>query len=350
MSFIIKICIIAFSFGAMISYVIIITDFSIPIWRQIAGNNTILSERWLAAIIIVIPLFFLSLVRRMGDLRWISYLSVSCTILFIGFLVIGYATGNTNPEKFGEIVWIRVDVSMFKVIGIIIFAFACHTNVCPINYEFKNSNRHRVAFSLYLSILISFTFYFMCAIFGYLSFLDNTQGSLFKSFSFRQENWYNQIFAAIFNINVYVSYPLVCLPLKISLDNLLSPLWRWKIPLGMKPKVPESLNKYNITKDLYIYLWDSMESIRYFFITVIVCLITYFCGVFIPSIDIVFSIVGATAGSLLAYIIPVMLYIKLTKLPWRNWKVIFSIFFLIFSILVGIFITIVTILDVAGVI
>lgn len=350
MSTLIKLCIIAFSFAGLIGYVIIISDFTIPIWRTLAGNNTIMSQRWLSALIVIVPLFLISQVKRMGDLRWISYLSVSCIVIFVGFVIISYATGSTNPQKIGDIIWVRVDIKMFKVIGIIIFAFACHTMVAPINYEFKKTNRHRVGFSIYMGVLFSSIFFLMTAIFGYLCFLDNTNGNLLRSFFYSQDTWYNQVFAAIFTLNIFVCYPMVCFPLKLSLDNLISPLWRWKFPLGAKPYVPQAFQKYEITKDIYLYFYDSMESIRYFFITFFICFVSYICGVFIPNIDVIFSIVGSSAGALIAYIIPIMLYIKLAKHPWKDWRIIISIIALILSILAGIFVTIISILGAAGVV
>jgi hypothetical protein len=62
--------------------------------------------------------------------------------------------------------------------------------------------------------------------------------------------------------------------------------------LGSQPKLPKFLVEYTWAHDLYFELWKGMETFRYFIYAIFIAITCYVLSIFIPNIDMVFSVVG----------------------------------------------------------
>lgn len=77
----------------------------------------------------------------------------------------------------------------------------------------------------------------------------------------------------------------------------------------------------------------------------------FFCAVYFPKVDVVFSLTGSTASTCTSYILPGLLYIKLTRQmyphkKWYSWDIILGGLITLFGICFGIFVTTISIIEI----
>lgn len=194
----------------------------------------------------------------------------------------------------------------------------------------------RVSGSITLGGFSVFIIYLVCSLFGYLNFLDATQAPVVNSFIYNSTNWYNYIFTAIFCLMIFLTFPIAMIPCRLAFDNILSPIWRWKLPLGG----PRILNSENEKFDALLeWVWNHGENIRLFIETVFLCTTCLLFAMLIPNVKIVMQVVGSSTTAATNLILPTLLYIKLSPLPWKNWKIILAIILCTFGCFFACFVT-----------
>jgi amino acid permease len=134
MSFFLKICVISINFGATIGYTIIIGQLSKRVFTQVLGTNHFLSNIYFSTLTFIVPVFFLCLLRKMSDIRFVSFLSMIAVIAFIGYVIVGFIFNILGEKSVDTTIhFFNFNISMLRVLGIITFAYASHTSLCPIH-------------------------------------------------------------------------------------------------------------------------------------------------------------------------------------------------------------------------
>lgn len=342
LSIVIKFSIIVGCFGTLIAFIDMITDFIMPIFQLIASSDSLLLQRWFSTLLVSIPLFLISLIKRMSNLRFASFLNVITELGFLIFLF--YSFFNPAPGSSSGIATpVKISFSTLRAFGIVIFSFDCHTVLCGINYEFKRENHSRVRYAIILAEVVILCEYLFVAIIGYLLFFDSTNANIFKSFTYSQKYWMNYIFSCLYGFTLILVYPMIMYPLKISFDNFISPLWRWKWKLGQEPPKIQSLNEGN--QRIFEWFWIHMEDFRYYSYSFFFTFFAWILAVYVPNVDTLFSIIGSLMGSMLCIIFPFIMYIKLTKNQWKHWTVVIAIIGAIFGIITCIVLTTISVID-----
>lgn len=333
----IKLCLFFSQIGTLISFLQVIADFMSPIMIAITGNpKSVFAQRWTILLITYVPIMMFSMIKRMHDLRFISYISIGAVISFVGFLIVCFFANVTAPERKGELVFFRYNMNFPKTLGMIVFAYSCAASLIPINYEYEAKQHLLVSGSITMGGFSVFVIYLLCSLFGYLNFLDATQAPIVNSLVFNSNHWYNYIFTAIFCLMIFLTFPIAMIPCRLAFDNILSPIWRWKLPLG-GPRVLKSANEKLDT--ILEWIWDHGENIRLFLETAFLCTICLLFAMLIPNVKLVMQVVGSSTTAATNLILPPLLYIKLTSYPWKNWKVILAIILLTFGVFFAIFVT-----------
>lgn len=143
--FLVKLSVVLLNFGACLSYFIILGDLLLPVFRFAIGEDVWVLQgfqgRFFVTLMVAIPVVLMSTVKRIADMRFFSYVSLTAVLAFSIFVIVGFATGAT--DKVGNVVLSKFNLGMFRVLGIIVFAFGSHTNICPINREFHHTNQHK---------------------------------------------------------------------------------------------------------------------------------------------------------------------------------------------------------------
>jgi len=165
------------------------------------------------------------------------------------------------------------------------FSFVCHTAVLPIYAELKQPSPARMQAVSNTSVSICLILYVTSALFGYLTFFNWMEAEMLLMYSYVDST---DIMTLIVRLTVLVAVvltvPLTHFPARKAFTFLIF------------PDQP--------------FTWAKHLGIMAFLMTFINTLV-----IFVPSIREVFGIIGATASTMLVFILPSVFYLKLDKRP-----------------------------------
>ena len=291
------------NFGTSIAYIDVIGDI---ICGWLGGNakfGALLS-------VLIFILFPLCCIRTFDQLRFTSYLgSAIYTTFGIAVVMIYFShsyedtvqaaidSGNANEKQ-----EIGFTIDFARIIPIQTLAFACHTILFPVYSEYmslKNATTKSFNNAVTIAIVLCCTLYLSIGIFGAMTFQSYTAGDILLNYS-KHNGFFPNFLQAVFAVSLCFTYPLVVFPLRDSLDKMLMKIdWFENFVFNTDPQ----------TKCL---------SQRWYAETVIVCLSGFCVAIVLPSIEVIFGITGALAGTTLCFIIPSFMYLKATNVYNNN--------------------------------
>lgn len=185
------------------------------------------------------------------------------------------------PESRGQVKGsIIIRPGIFEAVGVISFAFVCHHNSLLIYGSLRTPTIDRFARVTHYSTGISLVACLVMAYFGYLTFGDKTLGNVLNNFP--NDNTLVNIARLCFGLNMLTTLPLEAFVCREVMNNY------WF------PDEPYQPNRHMIfTTSLVVS-------------AMVLSLITCDLGV-------IFELFGATSACALAYILPPLCYIKLSK-------------------------------------
>jgi len=402
LSFFIQFCIFILNFGCTISYTIVVSDI-LRDWFVSVPNGKFYHS--IVLLIIMIPVVLISMSKKISNLRFFSYFSISTILLFIFFVVLCYFFGVTGDLKGGELMYfpdftkLETYLHCFSILGVVTFAYACHTNLCPISSEFKKKNRYKIGYAIFGSILIDFGLYSFIAGFGYLSFTSNTRSDIISSYS--GAGLINNSLKLLLGVSICATYPMASYPARLALVNAtfdgLRIIWSWRfssmlsiedinngdeiitpIPNSSKKnKKKKNLNNSNNglleenngeespdnSTDIFDLANENSRkqlmpppgnpaflrpntkqnklvgfcfNILY---TTLIGIVSYLFAVFYPHAEVIFGLIGSTASTCTAYIFPCLFFLKLFKLRYNDINTYLVVGLLIFGVSFGLFVT-----------
>nr|CAB3266256.1 sodium-coupled neutral amino acid transporter 2 [Phallusia mammillata] len=170
------------------------------------------------------------------------------------------------------------------------FSFVCHTAVLPIYAELKRPSAARMQKVANTSIGLCFFLYSLAALFGFLTFYNWMEAEMLLMYSLTDPS---DVLTLIVRLTVLVAViltvPLTHFPARKALTFLLFP-----------------------NKD---FSWAIHLGIMMFLLTFINILV-----IFVPSIREVFGIIGATASTMLVFVLPCVFFLKLSPLKLKSPK------------------------------
>ncbi|XP_076022269.1 sodium-coupled neutral amino acid transporter 3-like [Genypterus blacodes] len=285
--------------GAMSSYLFIV-KYELPLVIQAFLGHRISSEDWfmngnyLIVIVTVSIIFPLTLMKHLGYLGYTSGFSLTCMVFFLSAVIYkkfntvcpleafgNYSVNLVDPEDTCNAKLFTINQETAYTIPILAFAFVCHPEVLPIYTELHNPTKKRMQNIGNVSILSMFIMYFLTAIFGYLTFYENTEAELLHTYN-KMDPLDTLILCVRLAVLVAVTLtvPVVLFPIRRALQHLLFP---------EKP--------FNWARHIIIAL----------------CLLTAvnLLVILVPNIRDIFGIIGATTAPSLIFILPGLFYIRI---------------------------------------
>jgi sodium-coupled neutral amino acid transporter 11 len=185
------------------------------------------------------------------------------------------------PESRGELRGsILIHSGIFEAIGVISFAFVCHHNSLLIYGSLRKPTIDRFSRVTHFSTGISLVACLVMALTGYLTFGNKTMGNVLNNFP--KDNIMVNIARLCFGLNMLTTLPLEAFVCREVMNNY------WF------PDEPFHPNRHLIfTTSLVV---SAMT------LSLLTC-----------DLGIVFELFGATSACALAYILPPLCYIKLSK-------------------------------------
>ncbi|XP_069760245.1 sodium-coupled neutral amino acid transporter 4-like [Narcine bancroftii] len=371
------VCITMQNIGAMSSYLFIV-KYELPeVIRAFMGIEEV-SGQWytngnylvvIVSLCIILPLAFF---KNLGYLGYTSGFSLACMVFFVGVVIykkseipcslpaFGHYTGNLTflPNTTGHVVTMHSTVlnkstdhdlnlmmphvnghttmdvgdshiytngfghdshyedDMCKpkyfifnsqtayTIPILAFAFVCHPEVLPIYRELKDRSQKKMQHVSNVSITAMFIMYLLAALFGYLTFLGQVETELLHTYTkvFHFDVLILSVRLAVL-VAVILTVPIVLFPIRASIQELIFP-------------------------------GRSFNWIRHTVIAGILVILNNLLVIFVPSIRDIFGFIGASAATMLIFILPSACYIRLVKKePMRSMQKIGATIFLVIGII-----------------
>ncbi|XP_056897631.1 sodium-coupled neutral amino acid transporter 5b [Takifugu flavidus] len=285
--------------GAMSSYLFIIKS-ELPLVIQAFLGQTSNSDNWFMNgnyLIIIVTLSIilpLALMKHLGYLGYTSGFSLSCMVFFLSAVIYKkfnitcplQTFGNASvsdlvPDDGCTTKYFTINQETAYTIPILAFAFVCHPEVLPIYTELSNPTKRRMQNIGNVSILGMFTMYFFTAIFGYLTFYENTEAELLHTYS--QVDPLDTLILCVrvaVLVAVTLTVPVVLFPIRRALLQLLFP---------GRP-----------------FHW-----LRHVCIALCLLLVVNLLVILVPDIRDIFGITGATTAPSLIFILPGLFYIRI---------------------------------------
>uniref|UniRef100_A0A669D1K1 Solute carrier family 38 member 4 n=1 Tax=Oreochromis niloticus TaxID=8128 RepID=A0A669D1K1_ORENI len=254
--------------GAMSSYLFIV-KYELPevirafLHLEENSGEWYLNGNYLVLFVSVGVILPLSLLKNLGYLGYTSGFSLSCMVFFLG------VTAYTVP--------------------ILAFAFVCHPEVLPIYSELKDRSRKKMQNVSNLSILAMLIMYMLSALFGYLTFYDNVEAELLHTFTkvYKFDTMLLLVRLAVLTA-VTLTVPIVLFPIRSSITTLL-------------------------------FSGREFSWTRHLLIAAFILAFNNMLVIFVPTIRDIFGFIGASAATMLIFILPAAFYLRLVKsLPLRS--------------------------------
>ncbi|KAM0711973.1 hypothetical protein Q7P35_001343 [Cladosporium inversicolor] len=276
----------AFAFGGMVAFCIIIGDTIPHVLSAVFPSLPQTSVLWLLtdrrAIIV---LFVLGMSYPLSLYRDIAMLSKASTFALVSMGVIVVTILTQGPrlpaDMRGQLRGsLLINDGVFQAIGVISFAFVCHHNSLLIYGSLRKPTMDRFARVTHYSTAISMVACLSMALGGYITFGDMTKGNVLNNFP--TDNIMVNIARLCFGLNMITTLPLECFVCREVMTEYYF------------PGEPHNPNRHLIfTTSLVV---SAMT------LSLITC-----------DIGVVFELVGATSACALAYILPPLCFVKLTK-------------------------------------
>ncbi|XP_038155679.1 sodium-coupled neutral amino acid transporter 4 isoform X2 [Cyprinodon tularosa] len=188
-------------------------------------------------------------------------------------------------------------------VPILAFAFVCHPEVLPIYSELKDRSRRKMQNVSNLSILAMLIMYMLSALFGYLTFYGNVEDELLHTFTkvYKFDTMLLLVRLAVLTA-VTLTVPIVLFPIRSSITTLL-------------------------------FRGREFSWIRHLLIAMFILVFNNMLVIFVPTIRDIFGFIGASAATMLIFILPAAFYLRLVKsLPFTSWQKIGALVFLLVGI------------------
>lgn len=308
--------------GAMLSYLFIVKNELPNVIKFLIGmeNSTAwyLDGRFLLGVVtfgIILPL---CLLKNLGYLGYTSGFSLTCMFFFLVVVVYNkfkipcpYISVNEtlsnsqNATVEGQCTakYFTFNSKTAYALPTLAFAFVCHPSVLPIYSELRDRTQKKMQLVSNISFFAMFLMYFLTAIFGYLTFYDKVESELLGTYSNKKDILLLTVRLAVI-IAVILTVPVLFFTVRSSLFEL------------------ARKTKYKF--------WQLL------LVTIILLIIIDLLVIFIPAMKDIFGAIGATSANMLIFILPSMLYLKITSgnetlAKERFWAGAFFVLGLLFS-------------------
>ncbi|KAH8607968.1 putative Transmembrane amino acid transporter protein putativeputative [Trypanosoma vivax] len=268
-----------FTFGTCVSYVIaighllepVLSDPRTPEWLHgRAANRMITSAIWF------LGMFPLSLPKEINSLRYASTIGVFCVCFFVICIVVHSLQ---NGFKGGKL---RDDVAMFKTgnsaiegLSIFMFAYLCHMNCFSIYAEMRKPSVRRMTLHTGYSMTMCCIVYIVAGFFGYADFGSKVTETVFCFYDVRSN-----------------------VPMAVAFAGML-----FKLCAGFSLCAQPARDCC-----YYIIGWDinTLPAWKNSLFCGTMALFALLLGLFIPTLNTVFGLLGSFCGGFLGFCLPAL--------------------------------------------
>jgi sodium-coupled neutral amino acid transporter 11 len=282
-----------FAFGGMVAFGVIVGD-TIPhvlvaLWPTLSDVPVLglLANRQVAIAVFVMGVSYpLTLYRDIAKLAkastfaLIGMIIIVATVLIQGFFVPAEDKGSFSTPL------LTVNGGIFQAIGVISFAFVCHHNSLLIYGSLKTPTIDNFSRVTHYSTGVSMLACLAMALAGFLTFGDRTLGNVLNNFP--ADNIMVNVARLAFGLNMLTTLPLEAF---VCREVMLTYFF------------PDE--GFNMQRHL---LFSTSLVASAMVLSLVTC-----------DLGAVFELVGATSAVVMAYVLPPLCYVRLTRRSWRTY-------------------------------
>ncbi|KAH3661240.1 hypothetical protein OGAPHI_006647 [Ogataea philodendri] len=282
-----------FGFGGNIGFAVIIGDTIPHVLRslfssQVASSSAVdflLSRNTLIVICITCVSFPLSLTRDISKLAKASGIALASMSVILSIVVFrGPAMDDDLKGSISGSGWF-FKPNIFQSISVISFALVCHHNTTFIYDSIRKPTLDRFNRVTHIACVLSGVVCSVMGVCGYLTFGPKTKGNILNNFP--SDDWVVNIARLCFGLNMLTTYPLELFVVRAVVRDLME--------IYEKREIGNLGTKYHVI------------------ITAVLAAVPMVVALFTCNLGAVLELVGATSASLLAFILPPLCYLKMTK-------------------------------------
>lgn len=324
-------------FGVATGYLITVSDCMVDALDHLLLNgdpdhdnnfyiSLILSRKFwvVGAVVSVIPFSFF---RTLDDLKKTSALAL-IFVFILAFGIVAYAhdledacSGQVDDCQ-GEVVAFTDGPTTLSKLPIFIFAFTCHQNMFPIVNELQNRTQERLNVVIFTSIGFALILFYVVAFEGYQTFGSNARGDILTNYP---QNGYVTILRMCIAFMLTLHYPLQLDPSRRCISSLIAVLSKWRQGRArnflhrrfsdLSESDATATGSLDMTSDKpeeETCGKDFLSDPRMFnVITTSFLVFSFSIAMVVDDLGVVLAMVGATGSTLVSYILPGLIYLKL---------------------------------------
>jgi len=338
-SILIKVIIIINNMGFCIAYFRIFGEVVQTVIQGFISPDSFWANNWHNFIYIIfcsLIMFYFIFIKNLSALKKVAYMGVSAVLLFSFGLTLLFLHKGIHHYLDSNISWkfLKPNCSFseaFNAIPSVFLAFLFQFNVFPIYLSLKEKNLDSMMKATKIGVGYSLFIFLIVGIIGFLLYGLNMNETLLECLSqdmtkFRNISGFIKFLIIIISVSFVTtcltSFPILFLSLR---ENFINSMIFCIKNMGHK----NENNNYISEKRLNI-------------ITISLYVVIVLMAIILPKLKVIFSVVGATAGTFIAFILPNLFYIRICHMSQKNYNlslpkffVGLGIFFLFISFIVS---------------
>ena len=338
-SILIKVIIIINNMGFCIAYFRIFGEVVQTVIQGFISPDSFWANNWHNFIYIIfcsLIMFYFIFIKNLSALKKVAYMGVSAVLLFSFGLTLLFLHKGIHHYLDSNISWkfLKPNCSFseaFNAIPSVFLAFLFQFNVFPIYLSLKEKNLDSMMKATKIGVGYSLFIFLIVGIIGFLLYGLNMNETLLECLSqdmtkFRNISGFIKFLIIIISVSFVTtcltSFPILFLSLR---ENFINSMIFCIKNMGHK----NENNNYISEKGLNI-------------ITISLYVVIVLMAIILPKLKVIFSVVGATAGTFIAFILPNLFYIRICHMSQKNYNlslpkffVGLGIFFLFISFIVS---------------
>ena len=342
-SILIKIIIIINNLGICVCYFRIFGEVVQIIVQIFVSPNSFWVTNWHYYIYILIGsviLFAFVFVKKISTLKKVSYLGVIAVLIFIIALasLLFYKNASNKLDSDIGLDFFLPNCSFdeaFHGIPTVFLAFLFQFNVFPIYYSMRHRNMEKMMKATKIGVGYSLIIFLIAGIIGFLLYGFNIEDTIIDNLSddmikYRKSNFFIVIVIIIicvsFVITCLTSFPILFLSLRDNYVNALT------VCLRSCNKDNEEEQHVQISQGQYERKNPIIGEKGLIAISIILYVFIVAFAILVYKLKTMFTIVGASAGTFIAFILPNIFYIIIVKKSEKNYSLVLPFIFLILGL------------------
>ena len=361
-SVIVKIIIIVNNMGLCICYLRIFGEVFQTIIQSFVSKGSFWATNWHNFVFILfgsVVLFFFIFIKNISSLKKVSYLGVIAVLIFVILLTILLLYKTIASELDSDISWrfLFPDCTFpeaFHAAPTVFLAFLFQFNVFPIYYSLQNRGSRSMFRATKIGVFCSLIIFLIVGIVGFLLYGfyynyddenyqevygeantdDATYDTILDKLNddmilYKGYNLFVVIIIIIicvsFMITCITSFPILFLSLRVNYINALEVCKRAKDNHDTQ-SVQIFQGKHETKK------YTVIDKKMLILVTLVLYLFMIAIAILIYNLRTMFQIIGAIAGTFIAFILPNIFYIRIVRMSGKNYSLIAPFIILILGI------------------